>query len=121
LRAARWLDYRIPSIIQAPNGDVLIFAEKRHDGIGDVGNHDVVLKRSRDLGRTWSDEQVIFDDENRVCTDLTVGRAEGEALECVLPRMNRSSGAESADGQQRLSRRRRAGVLGRARSSRQEQ
>ena len=66
-------NYRIPAIIQAPNGDVLILAEKRNDGIGDVGNTDLVLKRSRDKGRTWSEEQVIFDDENRVCTDLTVG------------------------------------------------
>ena len=66
-------NYRIPSIIQAPNGDVLILAEKRNDGIGDVGNHDIVLKRSRDKGKNWGDEQVIFDDENRVCTDLTVG------------------------------------------------
>lgn len=66
-------NYRIPAIIQAPNGDLLIIAEKRNDGPGDVGNTDIVLKRSRDLGKTWSDEQMIFDDEKRVCTDLTVG------------------------------------------------
>lgn len=67
-------NYRIPAILQAPNGDVLIFAEKRNDGPGDIGNHDIVLKRSRDRGRTWSEEQVVFDDEKRVCTDITVGR-----------------------------------------------
>jgi sialidase-1 len=67
-------NYRIPSILQAPNGDILIFAEKRNDGPGDIGNHDIVLKRSRDLGKSWSAEQVIFDDEKRVCTDITVGR-----------------------------------------------
>lgn len=66
-------NYRIPAIIQAPNGDVLIIAEKRNDGIGDIGNHDIVLKRSGDQGRTWSREQVIFDDGDRTCTDLTVG------------------------------------------------
>lgn len=66
-------NYRIPAILQAPNGVLLIFAEKRNDGIGDVGNHDIVLKRSTDRGRTWSDEQVVFDDEDRVCTDITVG------------------------------------------------
>ena len=70
-------NYRIPSIIQAPNGDVLIICEKRNDGIGDIGNHDIVMKRSRDKGRTWSAEQVIFDDENRVCTDITVGLDRG--------------------------------------------
>ncbi len=66
-------NYRIPAIIQAPNRDLLIFAEKRNDGPGDVGDTEIVLKRSRDAGRTWSDEQVIFDDEKRVCTDITVG------------------------------------------------
>lgn len=66
-------NYRIPAILQAPNGDVLIFAERRNDGPGDIGDHDIVMKRSRDLGHTWSAEQMIFDDEKRVCTDLTVG------------------------------------------------
>lgn len=66
-------NYRIPAILRAPNNDLLIFAEKRNDGPGDIGNHDIVLKRSRDQGRTWSDEQVVFDDEDRVCTDITVG------------------------------------------------
>ncbi|MBM3860782.1 MAG: hypothetical protein FJ395_14175 [Verrucomicrobia bacterium] len=66
-------NYRIPAILQAPNGDLLIFAEKRNDGPGDVGNTDIVCKRSRDKGHTWSAEQVIFDDGNRCCTDITVG------------------------------------------------
>ena len=59
--------------LASPNGDMLIFAEKRNDGPGDIGNHDIVLKRSADKGKTWSDEQVILDDGDRVCTDITVG------------------------------------------------
>ena len=70
-------NYRIPSIVQAPNGDLLVIAEKRNDGIGDIGNHDIVMKRSRDKGKTWGAEQVIFDDGDRVCTDLTVGLDRG--------------------------------------------
>lgn len=66
-------NYRIPSIIQATNGDILVICEKRNDGPGDIGNHDIVMKRSADQGRTWSGEIVILDDENRVCTDITVG------------------------------------------------
>ncbi len=66
-------NYRIPGIIQAPNGDILVICEKRNDGIGDIGNHDIVMKRSADLGKTWSDEITILDDDNRVCTDLTLG------------------------------------------------
>lgn len=66
-------NYRIPGLIQAPNGDLLVLCERRNDGIGDIGNHDIVMKRSSDLGRTWSEEILIFDDEDRVCTDLTLG------------------------------------------------
>lgn len=66
-------NYRIPGIIQAPNGDILVICEKRNDGPGDIGNHDIVMKRSADQGKTWSDEITILDDDNRVCTDLTLG------------------------------------------------
>src|SRR5260370_39261824 len=65
-------NYRIPSILQAPSGDILIIAERRNDGPGDIGNHDIVLKRSRDKGKTWSEEHMIFDDGNNTCTDITV-------------------------------------------------
>lgn len=66
-------NYRIPAILQAPNGDILIFAEKRNDGPGDIGNHDIVLKRGSNRGQTWSDEQIVLDDEQRTSTDITVG------------------------------------------------
>ncbi len=65
-------NYRIPAIIQAPNKDLLIFTEKRNDGIGDIGNHDLVVIRSKDKGKTWGGETVIFDDDLRTCTDSTV-------------------------------------------------
>jgi sialidase-1 len=66
-------NYRIPAILQAPNGDVLVFAEKRNDGPGDIGNHDIVLKRSTNRGKSWMAEQVIVDDGKRVSNDITVG------------------------------------------------
>jgi sialidase-1 len=66
-------NYRIPGILQAPNGALLIFAEKRNDGPGDIGNHDIVLERSLDKGKTWSAQQVVLDDDDRVSTDITVG------------------------------------------------
>ncbi len=46
-------NYRIPALIRAANGDLLAFAEKRNDGPGDIGDHDIVFKRSRDGGETW--------------------------------------------------------------------
>ncbi|MEZ0388580.1 MAG: exo-alpha-sialidase [Verrucomicrobium sp.] len=67
-------NYRIPALIKAPNGDLLVIAERRNDGPGDIGDHDIVLKRSADLGRTWSPEQMVFDDGRNVTTDITVGR-----------------------------------------------
>lgn len=66
-------NYRIPALIRAPNGDLLAFAEKRNDGPGDIGDHDIVFKRSRDKGRSWDPEQVVFNDGNHPCTDITVG------------------------------------------------
>lgn len=66
-------NYRIPSIIQAPNGDILVICERRNDGPGDIGNHDIVMKRSSDKGQTWSDEIMILDDADCVSTDITVG------------------------------------------------
>jgi sialidase-1 len=92
-------NYRIPAILQAPNGDLLIFAEKRNDGIGDIGNHDIVLKRSRDKGRTWSAEQVIFDDQDATCTDITVGldRSTGKLWLFFLRDKKRFSCFTSAD------------------------
>ncbi|HEX3872142.1 MAG TPA: sialidase family protein, partial [Pirellulales bacterium] len=66
-------NYRIPAILQTPGGDILVFAEKRNDGPGDIGNHDVVMKRSTDLGSTWSDEHVLFDGGDLSNVDITVG------------------------------------------------
>ena len=59
--------YRIPAAIQAKNGDILAFAEGRKSGIADAGNIDLLLKRSSDGGRSWSAQQVIWDDTDNTC------------------------------------------------------
>ncbi len=53
--------YRIPAIINAPNGDLLAFCEGRVHGSGDFGDIDIVLKRSTDNGKTWSSMQKVVD------------------------------------------------------------
>lgn len=53
--------FRIPSLIAAGNGTLLAFAEGRRLGAGDAGDIDLVVKRSRDGGRTWSALRVIGD------------------------------------------------------------
>ncbi|MGW6907598.1 sialidase family protein [Streptomyces sp. NPDC054940] len=51
--------YRIPATVTTRRGTVLAFAEGRHDGAGDTGNIDVVLRRSTDGGCTWGPLTVV--------------------------------------------------------------
>ncbi|MCA6456564.1 MAG: exo-alpha-sialidase, partial [Chitinophagaceae bacterium] len=55
--------FRIPAIIRLPDGDLLAFAEGRVTGGADFGDIDIVLKRSRDKGRTWSTLQKVTDND----------------------------------------------------------
>ena len=56
-----YASFRIPAIVQAPNGDLLAICEGRVRHAGDFGNIDIVMKRSSDNGQTWSSLQVIVD------------------------------------------------------------
>ncbi|MEU0037731.1 sialidase family protein [Streptomyces sp. NPDC006333] len=51
--------YRIPAVVRTGAGTVLAFAEGRHDGKGDTGDIDVVLRRSADGGCTWGPLRVV--------------------------------------------------------------
>ena len=51
--------YRIPAAVVTGRGTVLAFAEGRHDGAGDSGDIDVVLRRSTDGGCTWGPLTVV--------------------------------------------------------------
>lgn len=59
--------YRIPSIIEAKNGTLLAFCEARKNGRSDTGNIDLVMKRSTDSGMSWSDQVVLWDDDQNTC------------------------------------------------------
>jgi len=52
---------RIPSVVVTKQGVVLAFAEGRAADADQAGN-DIILKRSRDDGRTWLPVQLIADD-----------------------------------------------------------
>ncbi len=52
--------YRIPALIEVPDGGLMAFAEGRQ-GIMDTGDIDVVMKRSDDGGETWSGLHVVID------------------------------------------------------------
>jgi len=62
-----YASYRIPAIIQAKDETILAFAEGRKNGSSDTGDIDLVMKKSKDNGKTWSNLQVIWDDGHNVC------------------------------------------------------
>jgi len=53
--------YRIPAIVALKNGTLLAFAEGRVNNAGDFGDINIVLKRSTDGGKTWTNLQTIVD------------------------------------------------------------
>lgn len=54
--------YRIPALVVANNADVLAFCEARKNSGADDGDIDLVLRRSKDGGKSWSELEVLFDD-----------------------------------------------------------
>ena len=54
--------YRIPAIVVATNGSVLAFCEGRRNSRSDSGDIDLLVKLSTDVGKTWSAQQVIWND-----------------------------------------------------------
>jgi sialidase-1 len=54
--------YRIPSLIAAQDGTLLAFCEGRKTSASDDGDNDLVLRRSRDGGRTWLPLQLVHEE-----------------------------------------------------------
>lgn len=59
--------YRIPALLPAANGTLLAFCEGRKSGRSDSGDIDLLVKRSQDSGRTWSRQQIVWDDGGNTC------------------------------------------------------
>lgn len=56
--------YRIPALVTAPNGDLIAAIDERVPSCNDLrGNKDIniVLRRSSDGGKTWSDIETVID------------------------------------------------------------
>jgi sialidase-1 len=58
-------NYRIPSIIVTQKGTILAFCEGREGG--DSGDIDILMKRSENNGKSWSNEIVIWNDGLNSC------------------------------------------------------
>jgi len=58
--------FKIPTMITAPNGTILSFAEARTDHKDDWSKTDLVMRKSYDLGETWSPLEVLIEEEKLV-------------------------------------------------------
>lgn len=54
--------YRIPALAVSNAGTILAFCEARKSSRSDRGDIDLVLRRSTDGGRAWSDMEIVMDD-----------------------------------------------------------
>ena len=54
--------YRIPAIIETAGGTLLAFCEGRKSSRSDHGDVDLVMKRSTDGGRSWSEMQLVHEE-----------------------------------------------------------
>ncbi|WP_234367805.1 sialidase family protein [Parabacteroides pacaensis] len=73
--------FRIPAIVKTQSGILLAFAEARKfRSNGDSGDIDLVVRSSKDNGKTWNDPVMIWDDGENTCgnpvpiVDNTTGR-----------------------------------------------
>lgn len=72
--------FRIPTMVITNSGTILAFAEGRRNGPQDDGDIDIVLKRSKDKGKTWEPLITVKDDgENRCRNQVPI----------YLPELNR--------------------------------
>lgn len=64
--------YRIPALTVTGHGTLLAFCEGRKYSIKDGGDINLLVKRSSDNGRTWSPQQVVYD-ETAPDEQITIG------------------------------------------------
>lgn len=66
--------YRIPAMVVADDGSIVVACDKRYDSHTDIGNGhiiDIVIRRSTDGGKTWGEPVVVAKGEGIVSGDGT--------------------------------------------------
>ena len=53
--------YRIPGLVLSKKGTLLAFIEGRKTSRSDAGDIDMLLKRSIDGAKTWTDQQIVYE------------------------------------------------------------
>lgn len=79
--------YRIPAVLATPGGALLAFCEGRKTSSRDHGDIDLLVKRSADGGRTWSRQQIVYEEGGTA--EITIGNpcpvVDGETGTIWLP------------------------------------
>ena len=58
-------------MVATPGGSLLAFCEGRKSSLDDLGNNDLVLKRSSDGGRTWGPLELVYDEGEKTIGNPT--------------------------------------------------
>ena len=59
--------YRIPALLVTKKGTLLAFCEGRKANRSDSGDIDLLVKRSKDCGKTWSNQKTVWNDRENTC------------------------------------------------------
>ena len=63
--------YRIPALLSTPKGTLLAFCEGRKTRSSDDGDIDLLVKRSSDGGKTWSEQMIVYEEGGDA--EITIG------------------------------------------------
>lgn len=90
-----WHTFRIPALTVTREGTLLAFCEGRRNSWGDSGDIDLLVKRSTDQGRSWSEARVVWDDGPNTCGNPCVVVDPATGVVWVLATWNRGDDHEA--------------------------
>jgi sialidase-1 len=88
--------YRIPALLVTSKGTLLAFCEGRKGSSSDTGDIDLLLKRSEDGGKSWSAQQVVWDNGTNTCGNPCPVQDKATGVVWLLLTWNRGDDHEGA-------------------------